>query len=373
MQGSKIISIICDNARIGGIQRLALDQAYYFSDIGFKVNLLFMTDMSEANFDSFLNRELHQISQRDISILFLGRRRNENIANLVKYAANANSRIYICHSLRASVTLYVYKQMRRLNFDVVSCIHQLPGLSAPIQRYRRILYARLSDRLFGYSFAVVHEWNKIVENNPFLRIFYSGRHMRILRNGVYLNRVNQNKKNETIKEICFVGRITNWKGFDTFLKIARIDTLKDWKIKIAIPYIDSILENQLNQEFSGRIEILVGKTFSELSIGCNSFLIYPVNYKVEGAIESVSINVLECISVGAKCLVTEGGCQTWPELETSGRIIQINWNETAESIANRLIISSINEDTPKLDYLREVVDIKNNCISILGSSNSNSY
>ena len=268
------------------------------------------------------------------------------------------------------MTLYMYKQLWRPNFNVISCIHQLPGLSAPIQRFRRIIYASFSDHLFGYSFAVVEEWNKILENNLILRILYRGRRMRILRNGVYLNRVHENLKNETIKEICFIGRITNWKGFDTFLKIARFETLKDWNIKIAIPHIDSNMENELNLEFSGRIKILVGKTFSELSIGSNSFLIYPVNYGVKGAIESVSINVLECVSVGAKCLVTAGGCQTWPELESSGRIVQINWNESAESLANQLITSSNNKVTSNLVHLRELVDIKNNCMSIINTSNS---
>ena len=208
MEEPRIISIVCDNARIGGIQRLALDQAYYFSDLGFKVNLLFMVDISETKFDSFLIREKQQISQKNIAIVFLGRGRNQSISKLVKHAATANCQIYLCHSLRASVTLYMYKQLWRPNFNVISCIHQLPGLSAPIQRFRRIIYASFSDHLFGYSFAVVEEWNKILENNLILRILYRGRRMRILRNGVYLNRVHENLKNETIKEICFIGRIT---------------------------------------------------------------------------------------------------------------------------------------------------------------------
>ena len=208
-----------------------------------------------TKFDSFLIREKQQISQKNIAIVFLGRGRNQSISKLVKHAATANCQIYLCHSLRASVTLYMYKQLWRPNFNVISCIHQLPGLSAPIQRFRRIIYASFSDHLFGYSFAVVEEWNKILENNLILRILYRGRRMRILRNGVYLNRVHENLKNETIKEICFIGRITNWKGFDTFLKIARFETLKDWNIKIAIPHIDSNMENELNLEFSGRIKI----------------------------------------------------------------------------------------------------------------------
>jgi hypothetical protein len=65
------VMIICDDFRIGGIQRIALDQAYKLNEIGVKAKILILG--SEPNIDSpsFMVTEKVLIANLGVCIEFL--------------------------------------------------------------------------------------------------------------------------------------------------------------------------------------------------------------------------------------------------------------------------------------------------------------
>lgn len=358
------IFIICDNSRIGGIQRLAMDQSYQFSDMHLQPYLIFMSPNPSTDQDSFLLREQELLAKSNIQIRFMGISRIHTILNLAKTIVKVRPSIIICHSLRSSVVSFIVsKFLRKNNIKVKSCIHQLPALSAPIQRFRRYLYAQFSHELYGYSKAVVSEWQLRFESSFINKPFASRLKIQLLRNGIYLPRVPYIENlSEKKKELCFVGRLTNWKGLETFLTIARLESMRDFKLKIAAPIFSINQKASIENEFRDRVKLLEGKTFSELGINSESILIYPVNYGVKGAIESISINVLEALASGARCLVSFGGCETWPEFSKYEKVLEINWDKLTEQISLNSVFFEKELSHESVNTIRKIVDVRHNCL-----------
>jgi glycosyltransferase involved in cell wall biosynthesis len=363
VKNNKIL-IICDNPRIGGIQRLAQDQYYWLTRNDFSVFLCFMSSSQKEN--TFLNRETEMISVSNENIKFMGEKRIVTILNLIQFIRKEQLSLIISHSLRATVVSFLVSKFFTTNdIRVKTCIHQLPALSAPVQRIRRYVYSQFSHDLFGYSRAVVEEWNKRFEKKWLFSLFAKRLRIKLLRNGVYLNRIPFKVEAPLQKrELCFVGRLTNWKGIDTFLEMARHSNFKDYNIKIAVPEMNLEVIEKLEKEFGTRLKLNLGKTFSELDIGRHSVLAYPVNYGVSGEIESISINVLESLAAGAKCVITKGGSGTWPDLLATGLLLEFDWSNLNNEIADSLDFFRKPSDCNLVIEAREIIDIRNNCAGL---------
>ena len=78
------ILIICDSFNIGGIQRLALDQAYGLADRGIVAEILVMSSRDIAKADSFEINESDLIKKHRVNITYLPGTRKEQLFYIKK-------------------------------------------------------------------------------------------------------------------------------------------------------------------------------------------------------------------------------------------------------------------------------------------------
>ncbi len=64
------VLILCDNFSMGGIQRLALDQAFKLSEIGINTTLLILGPKPQFGTPSFFHTEKRMIKTLSVNFLF---------------------------------------------------------------------------------------------------------------------------------------------------------------------------------------------------------------------------------------------------------------------------------------------------------------
>jgi glycosyltransferase involved in cell wall biosynthesis len=362
------IAIICDGFNIGGIQRLALDQAYFLNSKGCKTVLLVLNEKPNQLQPTFLYIEEQIISRNLVEIIFIPGKKYQQFKKLISIFRVYNFRNIISHSLRGSVLLYFYRIIFRKKFVLNTTVHQLPALSSTSQHFKRVLYSQFTDELFCFSSAAQTEWVDRLKNSKVLKILGQNKKPVVCRNGVFLARLmefkqpeNTNKAiNHKVRRLVFVGRMTGWKGFEKFIEIALLQKLSHLRILIVTPTDPRRFIKITEKSFLDRIEIKIGKSIHQIPFEKGDVHLYPANYGDQSKyVEGVSINVLELACLGIPSLISENGNKTWPELKDLGVVFEVNWENSIE-ISN-LILSQIRPlDSSGIEAVKKLVDIENN-------------
>jgi glycosyltransferase involved in cell wall biosynthesis len=369
----RTIEIIIDDFKIGGIQRLALDQAYALNEIGLKATVIVLNSMPGHDVPSFLYAEEDLIKNLKIEIVFFDGSKYQQFKKLKNHVSLSNSELLICHSLRATVFCRLIKSLLKSKCVIVTTLHQILSMSAPIQRVRRVFYSQFADVLFAYSVAVKKDWDYRRKHNPFIWLISSRKAMSICRNGVYLPRINFNKENSTkeinnIKRLVFVNRLTAWKGLPVALKIIEAKEFSDASLLLITPENPEEYLTNLKPDILNRILFSVGKSVSQIEFNSGDIHIYPATYGPSSRyIESISINVLEMACFGVKSFVTKGGVETWPELVKSGIIYEVSWLDVP-SVIRTMLENGLDLEASEVERARQLIDIKKNLEQIFHSS-----
>jgi hypothetical protein len=140
---------------MGGFQRVALDEAYGFSKFNQKISLILLEELSIDSINKF-NLEIK---------IFSGNRWKQ--FTLFKHLIDYDDRPknFISHSLRATVLIRLASFLSKSRINLVTIIHQLPSMSAPVQRFKRFFYASFSNVLFTFSEAARLDWNICINSN----------------------------------------------------------------------------------------------------------------------------------------------------------------------------------------------------------------
>ncbi len=359
------IGIICDGYKIGGIERIALDQCYKLNSTGEHCEIIVLCEKPEEGEHAFKLSENNLIQSLNVNFIFIPGKRFNQILKLNKLIKSKKYNVLISHSLRGSVMIWLIRIIKRYKFKLTTTIHQLPSLSATVQRTRRMFYSQFTDQLFIFSVPAMQDWNLRRNKNLLLKLLTARKKVQICRNGVYLPRlaISNFKESSTalkVNRIIFIGRMTAWKGLDTFINISQLAELRNIKILLVIPHASNEYLTGLDSDLLKRIEFVVGKSVSQIEFKLGDLLLYPANYGPESRFtEGVSLNVLEMASLGIPSLITKNGCQTWPELLKSGIVREVDWKnlkEVANMIGTEIMIPSLLE----VKNYREILDITHN-------------
>lgn len=367
------VLIIVDDFKIGGIQRLALDQAYALNEMGLKATIIILSATPNHDVPSFLHAEKELIKNLKIEIVFFDGSKSQQFKKLTNHIKASYPELLICHSLRATVFCRLIKSLLRSKCVIVTTLHQLLSMSAPIQRVRRVFYSQFTDVLFAYSVAVKKDWDYRRRHNPFIWLISSRRPMSVCRNGVYLPRINFNKENSTgetnnIKRLIFVNRLTAWKGLPVALKIIEAKEFSNASLLLITPDDPRKYLVEVKPDVLKRIFTVVGKSVSQIEFNSGDIHIYPATYGPSSKYtESISINVLEMACFGVISFVTKGGVDTWPELIKGGMIYEVDWS-IAQSAISTILENGASAKVPEIDKARELVDIKNNLNKIFNAA-----
>ena len=362
--------MVLDNFRIGGIERLALDQLFALSDMGISAVAYYRQEKATRENPNFLDLEAERIAQKRIQIVAMPEGDLAQLRVLVHFLRDNNVSTVINHSVGASVTLRLAKIFSRKRVTVKTFIHQLPTLSAPMQRIKRFIYALTSDELYGYSVAVVQDWNERLGRNPLSKVLLGWKRPSVLRNGIYLNRLPklQPLKEEQSKHVrmVFIGRGVAWKNKEFMISSLRSMAQNQIRALLVLPSIESEARETLAAEFGELIEFEIGKKVEDIFFTKNDINIYPVNYGPKARfIESVSLNCLEMACLGIPSLITKKGCSTWPELEIAGVIKEVDWNQRNNFEIALYSANQARFDSGKIDEFRSMISIENNLRAIL--------
>lgn len=185
------IIIVVQNLKMGGFQRIALDEAYCFSKSKQNLTLVILEELSQESLNNFFTSELDLIKRFNLNITTAsGNRLNQYLFFKKLINSNKQPKNFISHSLRATVLIRVASFWSKSNINLITIIHQLPSLSAPVQRFKRFFYSTFSNYIFFFSEAARRDWDKRINSKFYSRLFFRGKKMELLRNGIFLDRLN---------------------------------------------------------------------------------------------------------------------------------------------------------------------------------------
>lgn len=363
------VHFFIDNLNIGGFQRLCQDQAYVFSELGYKVEIHSLSELPKMDSRNFLAIESDLIRKFDIKVDSISRRHLKQIITTKKILSSASREdILISHSLRATVVIRISIFLLGTNLKFLTEIHQLPTLSASIQRFRRFLYSQQSTVLVAYSSAVKSDWDLRVGHFPkFVRPFFS-KPIEVIRNGVYLNRLPSPITHKDVvlnPRLVFLGRNTGWKGISTFLEFSEHPKLSHFRLLLMLPEIDSQFQSEIQERFGSRVELVVGKSVSSFNPQPGDVHFYAAQYGGNAKfIESISLNCLEMAAVGVPSVVTSGGLGTWLDLQDQEIFFECDWADIHASVEKILKASKMRYDTSVLEFIRNQVNVEANVKSL---------
>lgn len=361
------ILIVIDHLRIGGAERVALDQAYELSDQDHEVSIVLLNPEAHKDNPNYLALELSILTAKNILLIHVEGGRFLQMKSAVKTLLSEKPELIIMHSLRGAV---IFHSARRLIFHKVTMtvtIHQLPELSAPLQRYKRFLYAQTADWLTCCSPAMLDQWNFFTQRRRLLKLILS-RKIELLPNGVYLNRLTKYSENkndlktsaEPTNRLISLGRNVEWKKPDILIRtVAEIQSIgMPFELLIMRPSRNLDFEYLLRQKFGKSVSFLYGRSASELTPRSGDIHLYPTK---SGLLSQSSINVLEMSALGIPTLVSGQGGFCWPELVALGLLIEVDWEDKNSFIA---AIRQINKQKHfDIDRARDLVNIKKNTLA----------
>jgi glycosyltransferase involved in cell wall biosynthesis len=358
--------IFVDNLRIGGYQRLSLDQAYGLSDLGYSVTLIVLSDKSDWD----LYRIEHElIDLKNISVNHLPNSRRILIKHFsYKNKYLTNDVLILSHSLTATFSLRVSRFITHKRYRINTTIHQLPRLTHFTQRARRFFYSQFSDELFCFSDAVEKAWAKQFDFIPAVFLSKFSKKIRTLRNGIYLPRLPvacHESSSFKRPRIIFLGRLAFWKGLSTLDELAVNVRLENFDFLFMVPDDSNAELNQIAKKLEGRAIIITGKSIADYQPWPGDVHVYPANYgnKVKD-IESISLNCLEMGAIGIPSLITAGGLDTWPEFKNSSMFVEVDWKNTA-LVIDQIVSSSLHKNNPgDIEMLRTLISINRQLIEI---------
>ena len=353
--------IFVDNLRIGGYQRLSLDQAYVLSDFGFSVRIIALEPKSQwiaANIDQTL------ILEKGVEILEVSSNHKSLLIFMIRtFASEIDSPLIISHSLRSTFALRMAKQILRKKLIVNTTLHQLPRLSHFNQRLKRFCYAQFTDNLFCFSRAAELSWISQFGKGFPETLVRKSKKIQLLRNGIYLDRlpkIGNPVKPNFRPRIIFLGRLSFWKGLNTVKNLARSSNLSDFDFLLMVPTITPEDLTELTSILGERLTLIEGKSIASLVPHPGDVHIYPADYghQVE-IIESVSLNCLEMCAIGIPSVVSQGGLLTWPELYLFELFEEVDWSNLGEVEIAIKTLSGRDMSMKKHEEVRELISIEN--------------
>jgi hypothetical protein len=368
LKKTKSVLIVVDNLRVGGIQRLAIDECYSLNKRGIKHLLVSLEAFEEYNSIVKVDEEFEEISQLKLKYLRKGKFRQ--LFELTKLV-NQDFNLIVTHSATAALLLRLATILRIKKVKVILYIHQLISLSSKKQALKRFFYFTFAHKLFVSSnqfkleieaYLKDHWWGFLFRK----KIYFD-------RMGIYLNRVeNQPKKNvckEAIPHLIFASRMTIWKGFHDFFNLASRSSLKNHKVIFEI-FKDDYRHIKIQEIDENRDHLFYSKSPVSFKYPSNSLHIYPTNYGASIKFpQSIGMNVLEFLALGVPSLISAEGFESWPELEKSVLIETCNWSDSVE-VENKLNkLLSINEPSARAESLklREFISIEQHIMNVVSN------
>ncbi len=370
------IIFVAENLRIGGIQRMLLDECYQFLEWGYSTEIISLGKKLQEDDITTLDGESELITK--IRITFLPKRRFLQLIYLRKVILNnpEESTRFIAHSTTGSALLRIASFLALKKITITLLIHQLMTLSDEKQKRKRMYQATSANKIQFSSLQFLLDWQIELDNHRILRTILNSR-FSFNRMGIFLPRLNnfnsepQSICKSVIPHLIYLSRISSWKGFETFSKISK-EFLNEQMHTVIVTTQNANREIMNPDMFEPEsVHICFNKSIVNLKKISQLIHLYPTNYGSNVRFpQSIGMNVLEMISCGIPNLISPDQLNSWPEFEGSCLIKQVDWmnmSEVKSSIEDALALTD-HEKYSEILRLRKVISIESHCLNLLESN-----
>lgn len=349
-----LIYLITGNTRIGGAQRILLDEFYELT--ARKVRARIVSLSPRVYNDDILHVDSNFSQVTSVEILRPGVGKIKQFKFFFREFRKIPFNIHVVSHDFTGV--FIARCAALLNFKRVTIdlyIHQLMELSDSRQRQKRIILSLFATSLFVSSFQFKKSWEDYLENSRIWSLMYRKK-IHFDRMGIFIPRVlNQDFVKHKVCEnpvphIIFMSRITAWKGFSVFSKFSKT-------------HVNESLHSLILTTKNGRPEIFDEDVFidgfnhviyesgvSNLDLRHGSVHLYPTNYgKGVSYPQSIGMNVLELLAVGIPSIISPEGFLSWPELEHSVMIATNDWTNERVLESSMRSLSALPENVVELE------------------------
>jgi len=360
--------IVAENLRIGGVQRLLIDESYQFLAWNGIPHIVSLAPQMPGDHLPDLDQEFKPSNKLDIT--HLNANKAEQISYFYKMMREKDSpRVFITHSTTGAALLRICSLLAFKRILIILQIHQLITLSDKKQQFKRILYSMSADYVHFSSNQFLLEWKLLINKRKYSKLIYR-KSLKFDRMGVYLPRLTSSDFSK--KQLCetdvphliFLSRVTSWKGFEKFKSITK---------QFSSPEIHTVAMTASNyrndifnpDEFNtDQSHVIFNSSVASLQLNMGSVHLYPSDYgpKVKHP-QSIGMNVLEMISQGIPSLISKEGFESWPELQESELVKVVDW--TNEEVVFRTVESSRKLSSrirkEEFEKLSGAISIENHC------------
>ena len=366
MQKPKSVLIVVDNLRVGGIQRLAIDECYALNKRGIKHLLVSLTAFEENNSIVKVDEEFAEISQ--LNLKYLGKGKLRQLNELTKFVKQ-DFNLIVTHSATAALLLRFAVTLNMKKMNIILYIHQLISLSSSKQALKRFFYFTFANKLFVSSNQFKLEIETYLKDNWWGALFR--KKIYFDRMGIYLDRVDNQLKEivcqEAIPHLIFSSRMTEWKGFQVFLNLASKFNSINHKIVFEISKAKN-RQTEIQDLDKDDNHAFYSKSPVSFKYPSKSLHIYPTNYGDSIKYpQSIGMNVLEFLALGVPSLISKEGFESWPELEKSALIETCNWLNSIEVDDKLNKLLNIDETSARDESLklRESISIERHVTNLV--------
>jgi len=366
---SKEVVFIVDNLRIGGIQRLVLDESYQFIEWGFKVSIISLSPPLQG--DQIINVDRNYPLINKIKIFYFRPNKFHQIFSFAKLLKkNKSQDIFISHSTTGAFLIRISSLIVFKKIKIILFIHQFLSLSKSIQAFKRVFYSFFCDHLFFSSKQFLVNWEQLVNRNIILKLL-SCKKTKFVRMGVYLPRLkysypkNYLRFEEYSPSLVYLSRLTEWKGFNKYLEICNSNLGLKINCIIFAAQINLIDTSKLLNSDLRSVQVLYETGAAEFRVPYGSVHIYPTHYgRLIDNPQSIGMNVLEMIAQGVPSIISTENFESWPELQQSILVRAVDWKDSTKLSEELEKCLKISAKSAQLESkkLSSAIEISNHCI-----------
>jgi len=329
LNNQKKILLFLDNLRVGGIQRLALDEAYCLSSRGYEVEIILLEKVREL--DDMREIDADFFNKHRIKVTTVTGSNYQKIKGIALILKRSSATKVISHSSKGIALLRISSFLIFREIEILGYIHQLITLSDNIQRLKRIVFFSLASELRASSKQFVLELEMLFEKRQYLKLILRKK-IKFDRMGVFVERIiaqdNQSPINVANQKtsLIFMSRVAIWKGFGRYLSIARELRGEFNYIAITSRFHNDVFEVEQACSEIG-VQLMYGTNVARANRGYRSIHLYPADYgnKINFP-QNLGLNVLESMALGIPSLISHEELWSWPELEKSKLIWMTDWS-----------------------------------------------
>lgn len=332
-----------DDLRVGGIQRLVMDEAYALADEGYKVHIVNFGGVRENDSIIYVDEmTVEKLLAKSISITNLPSGKYLKMCKLRIFMIENELNSVICHSPSASLWFRAAALSCFRHVQISLWIHQVLTLSDWKQALKRVILSTTADKIYFSAVQFKLEWEANLVDRV-IRKIKSDQNRVVDRLGVHIPRVLGNAGGfdcePVLTHLIYASRLTPWKGLEKFDQI--IERNPDYHPVVLTVNVPGDLTSSILQAEKLEDHLLVCKSPNFVANLRKTVHVYPTDYgkKVRNP-QSIGLNVMEFAVLGIPSLISPEVTSTYPEILNSILVESVDWQES--ELVDEKIISLAN-------------------------------